>query len=58
MDRLAAVLDPDVDQLQSLFESQVYNLSNHTVYYPIRHHSPACSYHLLRLIGSTSRVSF
>lgn len=28
MDRLTAVLDPDVDQLQSLFESQVYNLSN------------------------------
>lgn len=51
MDRLTAVLDPDVDQLQSLFESQVYNLSNPTVYYPIRHHSPACSYHLLRLIG-------
>lgn len=51
MDRLTAVLDPDVEQLQSLFESQVYNLSNHTVYYPIRHHSPACSYHLLRLIG-------
>ncbi|MCP1184691.1 DUF5682 family protein [Paenibacillus sp. 1781tsa1] len=50
MDRLTAVLDPDVDQLQSLFESHVYNLSNHTVYYPIRHHSPACSYHLLRLI--------
>ncbi|ETT47827.1 DUF5682 family protein [Paenibacillus sp. FSL H7-689] len=50
MDRLTAVLDPDVEQLQSLFESQVYNLSNHTVYYPIRHHSPACSYHLLRLI--------
>ncbi|PRA07905.1 MULTISPECIES: DUF5682 family protein [unclassified Paenibacillus] len=50
MDRLTAVLDPDVDQLQSLFKSHVYNLSNHTVYYPIRHHSPACSYHLLRLI--------
>ncbi|PQP81668.1 hypothetical protein C0Q44_18390 [Paenibacillus sp. PCH8] len=51
MDRLTGLPDSDVAQLQSLFKSQVYNLSNHTIYYPIRHHSPVCSYHLLRLIG-------
>lgn len=40
----------DVKQLQSLFESNVYNLESRTVYFPIRHHSPACAHHLLRVI--------
>lgn len=50
MDRLAPQVEPDINQLQALFESQVYNLNNGTVYFPIRHHSPVCSYHLLQLI--------
>ena len=50
MDRVAPLVEPDVTELQSLFESQVYNLNNGTVYFPIRHHSPVCSYHLLQLI--------
>ena len=40
----------DMDQLQSLFQKSVYNLKNRTVYFPIRHHSPACAHHLLRVI--------
>ncbi|NEU60052.1 DUF5682 family protein [Paenibacillus sp. ALJ109b] len=50
MDRLTGKADLDVARLQTVFESQVYNLNNGTLYFPIRHHSPACSYHLLRLI--------
>ncbi|MCP1133607.1 DUF5682 family protein [Paenibacillus polysaccharolyticus] len=41
----------DFNQLQSLFDTSVYNLNNRTVYFPIRHHSPACSHHLLHVIG-------
>ncbi|MBB6021849.1 hypothetical protein HNR77_002944 [Paenibacillus sp. JGP012] len=59
MDRLGTVPPADTDvlsdaaaleQLQSLFESRVYNLNNRTLYFPIRHHSPACAHHLLRVI--------
>ncbi|WP_342551293.1 DUF5682 family protein [Paenibacillus sp. FSL R7-0652] len=60
MDRLGQVQSADADglldaadlsQLQSLFEACVYNLNQRTVYFPIRHHSPACAHHLLRAIG-------
>ncbi|WP_338554497.1 DUF5682 family protein [Paenibacillus sp. KS-LC4] len=37
-------------KLSSLFHRQVFNLSSSAVYFPIRHHSPACSFHLLKLI--------
>ncbi|WP_341281013.1 DUF5682 family protein [Paenibacillus sp. FSL H8-0537] len=36
--------------LPSLFDQQVFNLNSGTVYFPIRHHSPACSFHLLKVI--------
>ncbi|NUU78946.1 DUF5682 family protein [Paenibacillus xylanilyticus] len=51
MDRVKHQLEElDVSQLQILFESQVYNLNNGIIYFPIRHHSPVCSYHMLQLI--------
>ncbi|WP_440109022.1 DUF5682 family protein [Paenibacillus sp. QZ-Y1] len=50
MDRLTGTAEPDVTQLHTLFEAEVYNLDNGTVYFPVRHHSPVCSYHLIRLI--------
>ena len=50
MDRVEQPLESDVTQLQILFESQVFNLNKGTIYFPIRHHSPVCSYHLLQLI--------
>ncbi|KQO18166.1 DUF5682 family protein [Paenibacillus sp. Leaf72] len=37
-------------ELPSLFDQQVFNLSSGTVYFPIRHHSPACSFHLLKVM--------
>ncbi|MFS0868903.1 DUF5682 family protein [Paenibacillus xylanilyticus] len=51
MDRVKHQLaELDVSQLHILFETQVYNLNNGIIYFPIRHHSPVCSYHLLQLI--------
>jgi hypothetical protein len=47
MDRLTGA---GVETLQPLVAEQVFNLSSGKVYFPIRHHSPACSYHLLRAI--------
>ena len=41
----------DMSQLRAIFESRVYNLKHRTVYFPIRHHSPACAHHLQRVIG-------
>lgn len=40
-DRLAA-------ELETLCRERVYDLSAPVVYFPVRHHSPACSHHLLR----------
>ncbi|MDR6724338.1 hypothetical protein J2W91_002806 [Paenibacillus amylolyticus] len=50
MDRLEEARQAELEHVETLFDSQVYNLNNDTIYFPIRHHSPACSYHLLRLI--------
>jgi|GEM_PF-1050029 len=40
-DRLAA-------ELETLCRERVYDLSAPVAYFPVRHHSPACSHHLLR----------
>lgn len=42
-------LDFGVEQLNELFTQHVFNLEQEVVYFPIRHHSPACSYHLLQV---------
>jgi hypothetical protein len=44
------VLDLDLGQLNELFTQHVFNLEQEVVYFPIRHHSPACSYHLLQVL--------
>lgn len=40
----------EMDQIKILVEEEVYNLSKQVVYFPVRHHSPACSYHLKKTI--------
>lgn len=40
----------DLEQLNELFTQDVFNLEQEVVYFPIRHHSPACSYHLLQIL--------
>lgn len=40
---------PVVPEIDDLFQ-KAFNLSGAVVYYPVRHHSPACSYHLLEVI--------
>ncbi|GBF78428.1 hypothetical protein PA598K_07071, partial [Paenibacillus sp. 598K] len=35
-------------ELETLCRERVYDLSSPVVYFPVRHHSPACSHHLLR----------
>ncbi|WP_046214475.1 DUF5682 family protein [Paenibacillus wulumuqiensis] len=50
MDRLIQQEAKEQAELEQLFAEQVYNEQGQVVYFPIRHHSPACSYHLLQLI--------
>ncbi|WP_020620483.1 DUF5682 family protein [Paenibacillus daejeonensis] len=38
------------ERLASLCSERVYNLSEPVVYFPVRHHSPVCSHHLLRVM--------
>ena len=40
----------EMDQINTLFAEHVYNIESPIVYFPVRHHSPACSYHLIRTI--------
>ncbi len=40
-----------MDKIESLF-NRSYNLDEPVVYFPIRHHSPICSFHLKRTIES------
>lgn len=39
-----------MDQINRLAEEEVYDLRKQVVYFPIRHHSPACSFHLKKTI--------
>ncbi|WP_232698466.1 DUF5682 family protein [Brevibacillus daliensis] len=41
-----------MDQITELFQKKVCNLQEQVVYIPVRHHSPACSYHLQKTITS------
>ncbi|WP_051506947.1 DUF5682 family protein [Saccharibacillus sacchari] len=47
-------LPPDTEaelaKLKAVFAEKVFDLSGPVVHFPIRHHSPACSYHLLRTL--------
>ncbi|GIO06623.1 hypothetical protein J31TS6_26510 [Brevibacillus reuszeri] len=40
----------EMDQINKLAAEEVYNLNKQVVYFPIRHHSPACSFHLKKTI--------
>ncbi|ANF96678.1 DUF5682 family protein [Paenibacillus bovis] len=51
MDRLIPQEAAEQAELQQLFAQQVYNKQKQVVHFPIRHHSPACSYHLLQVIN-------
>jgi hypothetical protein len=50
VNKLVLDLDFGVEQLNELFTQHVFNLEQEVVYFPIRHHSPACSYHLLQVL--------
>ncbi|SMF84874.1 hypothetical protein SAMN05661091_2724 [Paenibacillus uliginis N3/975] len=50
MDWLSQVTDADVAALKGLFDAKVHDLGSGTVYFPVRHHSPACCHHLVKLI--------
>jgi hypothetical protein len=39
-----------MDQINRLVVEEVYDLGKQVVYFPIRHHSPACSFHLKKTI--------
>ncbi|OZI12886.1 hypothetical protein CEW92_04355 [Bacillaceae bacterium SAS-127] len=39
----------EMDQINALYE-QALNYNGQTIYFPVRHHSPACSYHLQKVI--------
>ena len=41
--------EPDLPEIEKLFE-QSYKADNPVVYFPVRHHSPACALHLRRTI--------
>ncbi|MDO3411417.1 DUF5682 family protein [Saccharibacillus sp. CPCC 101409] len=43
-----AAAEEEVRRLDGIFAKQVFDLDGPVVYFPIRHHSPACSHHLLR----------
>lgn len=43
-------LDKTVLEPLDEFIAQAYNLESSLVFFPIRHHSPVCSYHLLRTL--------
>ncbi|MED1788397.1 DUF5682 family protein [Brevibacillus laterosporus] len=42
----------EMDQITELCENKIYNLASQVVYFPIRHHSPACSFHLQKTIAA------
>jgi hypothetical protein len=50
MDRLASL--GEARRLDALFYERVFNLESGTLYMPVRHHSPACSFHLLQAIAA------
>ena len=39
----------EMDQINELFE-KAFNLNSNLVFFPVRHHSPTCSYHLKNVI--------
>jgi hypothetical protein len=41
----------EMDQINRLVEQEVYDLAKQVVYFPIRHHSPACAFHLQKTIA-------
>lgn len=52
MDRLMDVAPSEqVREIERAFAEQVMNEELGVVFFPVRHHSPACSHHLLAMIG-------
>lgn len=41
-----------MDQITALFAEEVFNFEKQVVYFPVRHHSPACSHHLQKTIAA------
>lgn len=48
MERL--LFGEEMDKINKLYK-EAFNLENNIVYFPIRHHSPACSFHLQKVIA-------
>lgn len=42
----------EMDTITALFAQKVFDFARQVVYFPIRHHSPACSYHLQKTIDA------
>ena len=38
----------EMDKIEELF-NKAFNLNSNIVFFPVRHHSPTCSYNLKRL---------
>lgn len=47
MERL--LFSEEMDKIENIFH-EAFDFNNNVVYFPIRHHSPACSYHLKKTI--------
>lgn len=42
-------INKSVEEIDSIF-NKIYDFSSKVVLFPVRHHSPACSYHILKVI--------
>ncbi|EKQ56091.1 MULTISPECIES: DUF5682 family protein [unclassified Clostridium] len=42
----------DIDNKIKYYVKKSYNLDNRVMFFPVRHHSPACSFHLKKVIDS------
>ncbi|NRU69045.1 hypothetical protein, partial [Clostridium beijerinckii] len=42
----------DIDNKIKNYVKKAYNLESKVMFFPVRHHSPACSFHLKKVIES------
>lgn len=48
---------PQMAEVAALFQPPVVNLNERIIYFPVRHHSPACAWHVDRLIREVEPVA-
>lgn len=42
----------DIDNKTKYYVKKAYDLDSKIIFFPVRHHSPACSFHLKKVIDS------